>query len=153
MSHIHSVSLTHEDADIILGALGDLAEYAESDEAAEYERVRDLVLTTFDRDHSGEAQDTGEAQSESGEEDETPGRNQNGRLTGTGPEWWDDMPGDDTPEIIHTTCRYCGLDIEGDPKSMERGNWRDRGGNWYCPHTPPVTPTTHEPPLGSTDYS
>jgi hypothetical protein len=35
------------------------------------------------------------------------------------------------PEVIHTVCRYCDLDIEN-LKPFPAGEWRDRGNNWRC---------------------
>jgi len=35
----------------------------------------------------------------------------------------------DEPEIIHTACGRCGLDIEGTPGESD---WRDRGNNSHC---------------------
>lgn len=36
------------------------------------------------------------------------------------------------PEVIHTGCKLCGLDIEGF-KPFHFGSWRDRGNNLACP--------------------
>jgi hypothetical protein len=42
------------------------------------------------------------------------------------------MPDDhDAPEVRHTSCRHCRLDIEG-ISPFKRGQWMDRGGNRRC---------------------
>jgi hypothetical protein len=40
---------------------------------------------------------------------------------------------EEEPAVVHTTCRYCELDIEGFAPFSE-GEWRDRGNNTHCPN-------------------
>lgn len=62
-------------------------------------------------------------------------------------EWYSDNADDIFKEwkekrIIQTACQYCELDIEG---SIAEGEWRDRGGNTYCPVVESEEERLHEP--------
>lgn len=48
------------------------------------------------------------------------------------------------PEVIQTSCDYCGQDIEG-IKPFPYGEWRDRGSNTTCPTPEGDAGRKHEP--------
>lgn len=37
-----------------------------------------------------------------------------------------------TPEVRQTSCKWCGLDVEGFAPFNRRTEWRDRGNNTRC---------------------
>lgn len=47
--------------------------------------------------------------------------------------------------VRHTSCRYCGQDIEG-WAPYRKGEWRDRGNNSQCP-TPEGDKGLHHAPF------
>jgi hypothetical protein len=60
------------------------------------------------------------------------------------------------PGVRQTSCRHCGLDIEG-IAPYKRGEWRDRGNNTHCPdgklHAPYIEHRRGQknPPRGTVD--
>lgn len=64
---------------------------------------------------------------------------------------WEDVVSDaiangEDDRIVQTSCRWCGLDIEGDRASND---WRDRGNNARCSVPRSEDDAEHEPaPIG-----